>query len=84
MTIDRALSEWQADLKRYAKWEASRLRWMQESAANLLHAKSRKRRREIRSFIRKMYRQYADYRSRVRLCESAISFHEAMLNTLKT
>lgn len=80
MTTDRPLSEWQADLAMYTKWEASRLRWMRESAALLATAKSKKRSRQLRSFIRKMYRQYVDYRSRVRLCESAISFHEAMLN----
>jgi hypothetical protein len=80
MTPYRPLSEWQADLSTYQAHADKRLRWMKIAAIVLKFQHSRKDRRASRRHIKQMYREYIDLCSRVRLCESAISFHEAMLN----
>ena len=80
MTPDRPLSEWQADLSTYQAHADKRLRWMKHYAIVLKCTKVKGGKRMIRGRIKRMYREYVDLRSRIRLCESAISFHEAMLN----
>lgn len=80
MTLDSPLSEWQADLATYQAHADKRLRWMKVGSIVLKFQDNRKDRRASRKRLKLMYREYVELRSRVRLCESAISFHEAMLN----
>ena len=79
MTPYRPLSEWQADLSTYQDHAHKRLCWMQVDAMTQRFRTGRGK-RVTRKRIKQLYREYVDLRSRVRLCESAISFHEAMLN----
>lgn len=79
MTTDRPLSEWKADLSAYEKQADRLLLCMKNYAAYIRHHDAKKHKRLFRKRIKQLHREYVELRSSVCLCESAISFHEAML-----
>lgn len=78
MTLDRPLSEWQADLAAYEKQADRILCLLQDAKTKGIYTGRRKRVTRKRIERINLCREYVELRSRVRLCESAIS--EAMLN----